>query len=624
MLGGPGGFSRASASQFPSLEKRQLERSMVKKLSRNRQVEQLDEIGSYRPNRIRIGQATLLLVAFSFLFQFVAAAQAQSVTLAWDPITDPNLAGYRVYRSQQSGVYSSSLNGALLTAASFTDSAVQAGRTYYYVVTAVNTSGLESNYSAQVQADIPLPLTNTAPAVNAGVDQTITLPATATLTATASDDGLPNNTLTYQWTVLSGSGVSLTPTNTASTKATFTTAGTYTFRVFVSDGLLSGSDDVIVVVNAAATTNKAPTVNAGPDQTITLPATANLSATATDDGQPNTTLTYQWSVVSGSGAMLQPTNTATTKVTFTVAGTYTFRITVSDGQLSASDDVMVTVLAAATTNKAPTVNAGPDQTITLPATANLSATVTDDGLPNNTLSYQWIVVSGSGVMLQPTNTAATKVTFTVAGTYTFRLTASDGQLSASDDVMVTVLAAATTNKAPTVNAGLDQNITLPAAATLTATANDDGLPSNTLTYQWSVVTGSGVVFSNASSPSVQVSFTTAGTYTLRVTVSDGQLTASDDVVVVVNATTSDLIITVSKNGNTITGAIVPVYVVTTTTQSQTLELLIDGQKQATATGTSLTFRWKTNKVPSGSHTVTANSYLGQVKTATKSLNVTLQ
>src|SRR5204862_2107162 len=125
-------------------------------------------------------------------------------------------------------------------------------------------------------------------------------------------------------------------------------------------------------------------------------------------------------------------------------------------------------------------------------TANLSATATDDGLPNNTLTYQWSVVSGNGVMLQPTNTAATKVTFTVAGTYTFRITVSDGQLSASDDVIVTVLAAATTNKAPTVNAGPDQNITLPATATLTATASDDGLPNNTLTYQWSVVSGSGV------------------------------------------------------------------------------------------------------------------------------------
>ena len=35
------------------------------------------------------------------------------------------------------------------------------------------------------------------------------------------------------------------------------------------------------------TTNQAPTVNAGPDQTVTLPNTAALAGTATDDGLPN-------------------------------------------------------------------------------------------------------------------------------------------------------------------------------------------------------------------------------------------------------------------------------------------------------------------------------------------------
>jgi len=504
---------------------------MVSRISRNRKAEQeIDGMKSQRRYRISPGPGALFLLAYISMFQFVGVAHAQSVTLAWDSSTDPSLAGYRVYRSEQSGVFGPpSLNNSLLITSSYSDSLVQQGRTYFYVVTAVSTNGQESGYSNQLQVDIPAPVINQAPTVNAGPDQTITLPATATLIATPSDDGLPNNTLTYQWSVVSGSGVTLASPNAASTNATFATAGTYTFRVTVNDGLLSGSDDVIIVVNPPATTNKAPTVNAGPDQTITLPATASLSATASDDGLPNNTLTYQWSVVSGNGVMLQPTNTAATKVTFTAAGTYTFRITVSDGQLSATDDVIVTVFAAATTNKAPTVNAGPDQ-----------------------------------------------------------------------------------------------NITLPATATLTATASDDGLPNNTLTYQWSVVSGSGVALSSASLPSVQVSFATAGTYTLRVTVSDGQLTASDDVVVVVNATSFDLIITISKNGSTISGAVVPVYVVTTTTQSQTLELFIDGQKQATATGTSLTYRWKTNKVPSGSHTVKANSYTGQVMTATKSLNVTLQ
>ena len=116
--------------------------------------------------------------------------------------------------------------------------------------------------------------------------------------------------------------------NTASTKATFSVAGTYSFRVTASDGQLSASDDVIVVVNATATTtsNKAPTVSAGADQTILLPATATLTATASDDGLPNTTLTYQWTLITGTGASINNPTLSSVQVSFTAVGSYTFRV----------------------------------------------------------------------------------------------------------------------------------------------------------------------------------------------------------------------------------------------------------------------------------------------------------
>ncbi len=58
-----------------------------------------------------------------------------------------------------------------------------------------------------------------------------------------------------------------------------------------------------------------------------------------------------------------------------------------------------------------------------------------------------------------------------------QLTASDGTLSASDTVAVTVTdTPPPTNAAPTANAGADQSVTLPNAAALAGTAGDDGLP----------------------------------------------------------------------------------------------------------------------------------------------------
>src|SRR5262249_39603173 len=138
-------------------------------------------------------------------------ANGQSIKLAWDASSDSNVIGYNVYRSQQSGVFSSTpLNGTIvLTTAALNDSSVQSGSTYYYVVTAVSTTGAESGYSNQVQATVPVTVTNQAPVVSVGPAQTITLPATATLTATATDDGLPNGVLAYSWNVVSGTGVTL-------------------------------------------------------------------------------------------------------------------------------------------------------------------------------------------------------------------------------------------------------------------------------------------------------------------------------------------------------------------------------------------------------------------------------
>ena len=282
---------------------------------------------------------------------------------------------------------------------------------------------------------------NTAPVVNAGPDQTITLPASASLSGTASDDGLPNPpaTLTTTWSAVSGPGT-VTFANPAAlaTTASFSVAGTYTLRLTASDSALSASDDVVVTVNPAVPINQPPVVNAGPDQTITLPAAASLSGTASDDGLPNppATLTTTWSVVSGVGTVTfaNPAARATT-ATFSVAGTYVLRLTASDSALSAIDDIVV-VVNPAPVNQPPLVNAGPDQTITLPAAASLSGTASDDGLPAPpaTLTTTWSVVSGVGTVTFANPAArATTATFSAAGTYTLRLTASDSALSASDD-----------------------------------------------------------------------------------------------------------------------------------------------------------------------------------------------
>ena len=90
------------------------------------------------------------------------------------------------------------------------------------------------------------------------------------------------------------------------------------------------------------------------------------------------------------------------------------------------------------------------------------------------------------------------------------------------------------NRAPTVSAGSNQSIALPATATLNAQVNDDNLPSGKLAVNWSRISGPGQVsFSDAASASSTARFSAPGSYVLRVTASDGTLSSRDDVTMMV-------------------------------------------------------------------------------------------
>ncbi len=108
-----------------------------------------------------------------------------------------------------------------------------------------------------------------------------------------------------------------------------------------------GSTGVYLYKNGAATpppTNQPPTVSAGPDQSIAGAFTATLPLVGSATDTPGQALTYQWSLISGPGtvAIVAPMAAVTSAVVHT-AGTFVFRLTVSDGQASSSDDVVIIV-----------------------------------------------------------------------------------------------------------------------------------------------------------------------------------------------------------------------------------------------------------------------------------------
>jgi len=96
--------------------------------------------------------ANFVVVAAVFFLATTAFAATRSVSLSWDPNTEPDIAGYKVYWGTSSGVYNQPIDVSQTTAV-VPDLAV--GLRYYFAVTAYNEAGMESGYSAEVSAIVP-------------------------------------------------------------------------------------------------------------------------------------------------------------------------------------------------------------------------------------------------------------------------------------------------------------------------------------------------------------------------------------------------------------------------------------------------------------------------------------
>lgn len=501
-----------------------------------------------------------VLSGFLLLAPFSALA-VRSVTLAWDPSSDPNIASYNVYYGVASRVYTNTIPAGTSTNA--TIPGLIEGTTYYFAATCVDKLGLESDFSTEVYYTVPTP--NQAPTLNALPNltinegsplQTVSLSGissgatneaqTLSVTASSSNTGLiPTPTVSYASPSATGS-ISFTPVPFAYGSATVT--------VTVNDGAATNnvvSRSFTVTVNSV---NQAPTLNPLVDVTVNEgagPQTVSLSGItsgATNEAQMLTVTT------SSSNTGLIPTPTViytspntTGSISFTPApyanGSATVTVTVNDG--GASNNVVtrsfnVTVNSV---NQAPTLNALTDLTINESSglqTVNLSGIGTGASNEVQTLT---VTSSSSNTGLVPTPTvnytspnAAGSITFTPVpyayGSATVTITVNDG--GASNNVVtrsfnVTVNSV---NQAPTLNALTDttinenagqQTISLSGISSgasnetqtlaVTASSSNTGLiPAPTVSYTSPNATGS-------------LSFTPApyanGSATVTVTVNDG-------------------------------------------------------------------------------------------------------
>jgi VCBS repeat-containing protein len=293
---------------------------------------------------------------------------------------------------------------------------------------------------------------------------------TVTISATDPD----SNPLTY--------AVSTNPTKgtvtggTTDGKFTYTPTananGTDSFVVTVSDGK-GGTVQSTVTVTITAV-NDAPAI-ALATQAVTGAEDTAVTGTTVATDVDNATLTYTIGTAAANGTAAVD---ATGKFTYTpkanFSGTDSFVVKASDGTLSASQTVNVTVTAV---NDAP---AGPaTQTVAGKEDTNSTGTITITDVDNATLTYTTTTAPTNGTVTIDTKGAFTytpKADFN--GTDSFVVKASDGTLSASQTVTINVAAV---NDAPTF-AAATQAATLAEDTVATGTAVATDVDKDTLTY----------------------------------------------------------------------------------------------------------------------------------------------
>jgi hypothetical protein len=392
------------------------------------------------------------------------------------------------------------------------------------------------------------------------------IPADAALhlDALATDDTPAS--LTTAWSKVTGPGtVTFDDATAPATRARFSASGAYTLRLTASDGTQTSTLDVAITAGAGivpwTNTNIGTVTYAGAateqNGQVALSAAGSAPTGTTDS------LFLRSRQLTGNGEIVARVQHLVNTSTSARLGVMVRESTSNNARMAAM--FLAPSASFSSVSNLTSFNYRPTNTV---------GTVTTAGIA----PAWWVRVTRSGDVFTAYDspdgatwtqrgapqtlamTADTRIGLAFSSANTTELS-----LGIVDNVRVT---GAIENNGPLVEAGTNSSVATGVALALAGSITDDGLPGDPGSVQasWSLVSGPGTAtFAEASAAATTVTLSTPGTYVLRLTANDGEVSTSDDVTITATA---------------------PVVSVIATTPTATEAGLTPGQFTVTRTGTS--------------------------------------
>ncbi|MEA5075213.1 MAG: tandem-95 repeat protein, partial [Coriobacteriia bacterium] len=411
---------------------------------------------------------------------------------------------------------------AITSAGDFTWTPTEAQGYGMYMVTVTVSDGWGSDYETFI---VTVTEVNVAPVLGPIGDKTVAAGSELAFTASATDADLPANTLTYSLGAGAPAGATITAGGAFSWTPTAGQTGPQDITVVVSDGTATDSEAITVTVTEM---NVAPVLGAIGDKAVDELTELTFTASATDANLPAQPLTFSLGAGAPAGAAITAGGVFTwTPTEAQGPGSFDITITVSDGSLTDSETITVTV---GEVNVAPVLAAIGLQTVTEGSELTFTASATDADLPANTLTYE-LTYGPEGASM----TSAGVFTWTPTeaqgpGVYAANVKVSDGSTFDYEtfNVMVDEV-----NVAPVLASIGDKSVEELSELAFTTTATDADLPANTLTFSLGEGAPAGAAITAGGGFTWTPTADQIGPHDITITVSDGSLTDSETIRVTV-------------------------------------------------------------------------------------------